>query len=243
MAEYTKEQINLAREVLKLNGLDRFLSLTDKFFEFADYLLTENEKHNLTAIRNIDDVWVRHFADSLLFADMFEGERKTLIDVGCGGGFPSIPLALSCKNLKVTAMDSTKKKTDFVLSAAKTLGIENYSSMCARAEEAGKNKVYRERYDIATARAVAALPALCEYTLPLVKVGGVLLAYKGKDAEIECEAAEPMIANLGGKISRIEKRILKDPNGEDMERALIVINKVRKTPDVFPRRNSAIMKK
>ena len=117
MAEYTKEQINLAGEVLKLNGLERFLSLTDKFFEFADFLLTENEKHNLTAIRNIDDVWVRHFADSLLFADMFGTERKTLIDVGCGGGFPSIPLALACKNLKITAMDSTKKKTDFVLSA------------------------------------------------------------------------------------------------------------------------------
>ncbi len=242
MTELFTSEKNRAEAVFKTNGLERFNYLIPKFYEFAEYLLEENKKHNLTALREIGGVWVRHFADSLLFADMFEGEHKTVIDVGCGGGFPSIPLAIACKNLKVTAMDSTKKKTDFVASAAKTVGLENYSSLCARAEEAGKNKVYRERYDIATARAVAALPALAEYCLPLVKVGGAFLSYKGRDADIECAAAEPMIANLGGKIEKVEKRILIDENGEEMERALIVIRKVRNTPPVFPRKNSAIKK-
>lgn len=242
MTEIDVTERKRAEELLKKNGLDRFCYLIPKFYDFAAYLLEENKKHNLTALREIGDVWVRHFADSLLFADMFEGEHKTLIDVGCGGGFPSIPLAIACKNLKVTAMDSTKKKTDFVVSAAQRIKIDNYSALCARAEEAGKNKVYRERYDIATARAVAALPALAEYCLPLVRVGGAFLSYKGKDAEIECAAAEPIIANLGGKIEKIEKRILTDENGEEMERALIVIRKVRNTPPVFPRKNSAILK-
>ncbi len=241
--EINAESRKMAEEILEKNGLKRFNYLIPQFYAFAKLLLEENEKHNLTALRRIDDVWVRHFADSLLFADMFEGEHRTVIDVGCGGGFPSVPLALACKNLKVTAMDSTKKKTDFVADAAEKLGLSNYSALCARAEEAGKNKVYRERYDIATARAVAALPALAEYCLPLVKVGGAFLSYKGKDAEAECAAAEPMIANLGGKIEKIERRILTDENGEEMERALIVVRKLRNTPSVFPRRNSVIMKK
>ena len=241
MSEADTLIIKEAEAVFELNGL-KYKSYIPQFYRFASLLLEENKKHNLTALRDISDVWVRHFADCLLFADFFGGEHKTMVDVGCGGGFPSIPLASVCKNLKITAMDSTKKKTDFVAMAAEELGLTNYSSLCARAEEVGRNKVYRERYDIATARAVAALPVLAEYCLPLVKVGGVFAAYKGKDAENEIAEAEPMIANLGGKIEKTEKRILRDPNGEEMERVLIIIRKVRNTPDVFPRRNSKIKK-
>lgn len=239
--DHFAETEKLAASIFAQNGCEQYTVLLPRFSAFGDLLLRENEKHNLTAIRSAEDVWLRHFADCLLFADFFN-TRATLIDVGCGGGFPSVPLALACPALKVTACDSTKKKTDFVSLAAQTLALENLRTLCARAEEAGKSPVWRERFDFASARAVSALPALAEYCLPLVRVGGCFAAFKGKDAEVELAAAEPMIANLGGKTDRILHKTLLAPDGEAIERSLIIIRKIRPTPAVFPRKNSVIQR-
>ena len=182
------------------NNLEITGRQADQLDRYAQLLVEWNEKMNLTAITDPEGVLVKHLMDSLTVLRSLPaaGEKVRLIDVGTGAGFPGIPLAVMREELELTLLDSLNKRLVFLEAVCRALGLE---ARCvhARAEEAGRQKAHREKYNVATARAVAALPALCEYCLPLVVPGGVFLAMKGPDGEREAQEAASAIKVLGGK--------------------------------------------
>ena len=208
------------------------------FSEYARLLKEWNEKMNLTNITDDKGIAIRHFVDSLTLVPHLEEELAkkkkkylTLIDVGTGAGFPGIPLKVAMPSLEVTLLDSLRKRVGFLDAVCTALGLKGIVTVHARAEDAGLSKQYREKYDVATARAVASLPVLCEYCLPFVKVGGIFLAMKG-NVEEEAESAKKSIITLGGTIETLHHFTLP---GTDMKRSIIVIRKVRATPAKYPR--------
>lgn len=219
------------------------ISVTDEMlsrFEKLAYLLVEQNKiMNLTAITDPDGIAVKHFADSisaLSAADFPQGAR--VLDVGTGAGFPSIPLLIARPDLNMTMIDSTAKKLKYVASAVESLGLAA-EVLHTRAEEAGQNKEYREKFDIVCSRAVAALNVLCEYCLPFVKVGGIFLAMKGAKAQEEIADAKNAIKTLGGKIIDEKSFTLSDGG----ERTIVVIKKISQVPPKYPRVSAQIAKK
>lgn len=208
------------------------------FKEYARILRKWNEVMNLTNIVDDNGIALRHFIDSLTLVKYIEAEQSkkgkkdlTIIDVGTGAGFPGIPVKVAMPDLKLTLLDSLKKRIGFLDEVIKTIELKNARTVHSRAEDAGSDAKFREKYDIATARAVAALPVLCEYCLPFVKEGGAFLAMKAHIDE-ELGESEKAIEKLGGKIERVDKFILP---GTDMDRAVVVIRKVKPTPKMYPR--------
>lgn len=208
------------------------------FSTYASLLKEWNEKMNLTNITDDKGIALRHFVDSLTLVSYLEKEMLTrdvrrlqLIDVGTGAGFPGIPLKVAMPELDVVLLDSLQKRVGFLKKVCETLSLEGISAVHSRAEDAGRSKLYRERYDVATARAVASLPVLCEYCLPFVRVGGIFIAMKG-NAEQEAEEALKAIATLGGRLETLDHFFLP---GTDMNRTIIVIRKLRATPAKYPR--------
>jgi 16S rRNA (guanine527-N7)-methyltransferase len=199
-------------------------------------VLRANQHFNLTAIRDFDGAWIKHIVDSLqgLRTELFEG-RKTVVDVGAGPGFPGLALAVARPELKITLLDSTRKKCDFIGATAKTLNL-NAKPLCGRAEEAGQNVVWRERFDLATARAVGSFAEVCELALPLVKPGGHLVLWRGEAAREEATKARGALAKLGGALRRGESVIPYELPGHTTRYHLVVIHKIRSTPREFPRR-------
>lgn len=229
--------------VFKENGLSSLLSIErmESFYLLTERMLTENEKYNLTAITEIDKIILNHYADCVcLSAKLKRG--ASVIDVGCGAGFPSLPLAIVRPDLKILAVDSTAKRVNYVEETARILGLDNLTTAVMRAEDGGKSAEYRERFDYATARAVAEMRVLSELTLPFVKVGGQLVAMKGKNAEFELSAAKKAIATLGGRNTVCESVTLKG-NGETLTHPFIIIDKKEKTPSSYPRPFAQISKK
>ncbi len=211
------------------------------FHGFTEYLLEVNAHTNLTAIRSIPDVIGKHLVDSLFAAETIPNGASVL-DLGCGPGFPSIPLAIARPDLKVTALDSTAKKIAFVKDAAARLGLSNLSAYAGRAEDAALAKQLGH-FDVVVSRAVARLQVLDELCLPYVKIGGFLLAMKGAKAEEELAEAQRGISILGGgRPERIACALL-PANGEPEARALIKIPKIKQTPPSYPRSYAAILKK
>ncbi|MBR3057697.1 MAG: 16S rRNA (guanine(527)-N(7))-methyltransferase RsmG [Clostridiales bacterium] len=205
---------------------------------YAAMLRKWNEKMNLTNIVDDKGIAIRHFIDSLTLVTYIENEERkqgrrdlSLIDVGTGAGFPGIPLKVTMSELSVTLLDSLKKRIGFLDAVCEKLQLQDIHTIHARAEEGAKSKLYREKFDISTARAVAALPTLCEYCLPYVKVGGIFLAMKGH-AEEETEAAQKAIVTLGGTLETVHNFTLP---GTDMQRSIVVIRKIRPTPPKYPR--------
>ena len=244
MAEINKQDFtsNLTK-VFKENGLSSMLSIErmESFFRLTERMLTENEKYNLTAITDIDKIILNHYADCVtLSAKLKKG--ASVIDVGCGAGFPSLPLAIVRPDLKILAVDSTAKRVNYVEETARMLGLDNLKTAVMRAEDGGKDTAYRERFDYATARAVAEMRVLSELTLPFVKVGGQLVAMKGKNAEFELSSAKRAIATLGGRNPVCEEITLKG-NGETLTHPFIIIDKKEKTPATYPRPFAQISKK
>ena len=231
-------------KVFNSNGLSSYLTMerVEKFYNLTVRMLCENEKYNLTAITDIDKIILNHYADCVtLSAKLKKG--ASVIDVGCGAGFPSLPLAIVRPDLKILAVDSTAKRINYVAETAKLLGLENVSAITMRAEDGGKNPEYREKFDYATARAVAEMRVLSELTLPFVKVGGEFVAMKGKNAEFELSSAKKAIATLGGRDTKCEEITLKDGVGEPLTHPLIVVKKKEKTPAQYPRPFAQISKK
>ena len=210
----------------------------EKFEKFCKILKEYNEKFNLTSITDDEGIYEKHFTDSLKGEEFFPLNAE-VIEIGSGGGFPSVPLKIERDDLSFTLLEATEKKCGYLRIVGKELGFENFNVVCGRAEEFGKKEEFREKFDVATARAVARLNVLCEYCLPFVKKGGYFVAYKG-DAEEEIKEAEKAVEILGGKIVEIKDFVLSEKSGR---RNIIVIKKERETPSEYPRLNGAIKKK
>lgn len=221
-------------------GVEISSELSDKLAKYAELLREWNEKINLTAILDDEGIAVKHFLDCLLVsrAAEFKSGMK-IIDVGTGAGFPGLVLAAAFSEIEVTLLDSTGKKLKAVEDMAMQMGVGNVKIVHARAEEAGKKAEFREKYDFATARAVAELRVLAEYTLPFVKVGGSFLSLKGASAVDEIDGAKNALKNLGGKIEGVNEFVL--PGGD--KRAIINVKKISHIPPRFPRVSAQIAKK
>ena len=219
-------------------GLDVTEAQYEKFRVYADMLAEKNAVMNLTAITDPAEVAQKHFLDSCLPLNFFDiPEGASLCDVGAGAGFPSLPIAIMRPDLGVTMIDSLNKRVEFLKDVSSQLGV-TAECLHLRAEDAGQGNL-RESFDIAVARAVSRLSVLCEYCLPLVKVGGAFLALKGGDCAEELRSAYTAVKTLGGKTELIREYAL--PNGDG--RTLIVIRKVSPTPKAYPRPQGKIKAK
>ena len=210
---------------------ERQLNQFNRYFEL---LVEWNEKMNLTAITEKEEVYLKHFFDSVSasFFVNLEGSMK-ICDVGAGAGFPSIPLKICYPELHVTIVDSLNKRITFLDHLAKELGLTNTFFYHDRAETFAKKPEFREQFDIVTARAVARMSVLSELCLPLVKEGGIFVAMKAANADEELKTAERAIKQLGGKVSAIHSFTLPI---EESDRNIVVVKKMKKTPNKFPRK-------
>jgi len=232
------------------NNLDIVLTerQLSQFINYYKLLVEWNEKINLTAITEFEDVCVKHFLDSAsivkLFSSYNETEEyfkdKSIIDVGTGAGFPGICLKILFPELKVTLMDSLDKRIKFLDEVILNLSLEKIDTVHARVEEFAKKKEYREQFDFATARAVASLPVLSEYCLPFVKVGGEFIAYKSEKANEEVSLSQNAFSILGGNLKENCSFVLPKT---DFKRSIIVIKKDKKTPSGYPRKAGTPVKK
>lgn len=223
------------------------LKLSDKQKEqFATYynkLIEFNKKVNLTRITDKNEVYLKHFFDSITplleFPDLFKGE-KTLCDVGAGAGFPSLPIKILCPDLSITIVDSLGKRLKFLDELVNDLSLDKVTLVHSRAEDAGQNKDLREKFDLVTGRAVARMSVLSEYCLPLAQINGYLVALKGPKAQDELTEAKHAIEVLGGSVEEVKELTLPDT---DDDRTLIVVKKIKATPKKYPRQAGTPNKK
>lgn len=230
------DTLSIIRKVFAECGMPQYAEgeKGEKFAVLFDELVAFNNVTNLTAITECEEVALRHFADSLTAAGKIP-TGATVIDVGCGGGFPTLPLAIARPDLAITALDSTAKKLVFVENMARKLSL-NVKTLAARAEEIPE---CREIFDIATSRAVARMNLLTELCLPLVKVGGKFVAMKGASGQEELAEAEGGITKLGGAVTGVDAFTLLSAG----ERVIITVDKVAPTPPAYPRPWGKIKKK
>ena len=205
---------------------------------YSRMLLEWNEKMNLTAITNPEEVQIKHFEDSLLLLEHLDiKQNASVIDVGTGAGFPGLVLKIARPDLKVTLLDSLNKRLIFLKAVCDEIGVE-VDLIHSRAEDAGRDEKCRAAFDYAVSRAVSALPALCEYCLPLIKTGGVMAAMKGPEMNEELNNAMDAIKLLGG--GEVQKKEYTLPNGDG--RSLVTIKKISQTPTKYPRKGVKISK-
>ena len=238
-----KDFVSELTRVFTLNKLGSMLNLdkAEKFYALTERMLTENEKYNLTAIKEPKKIILNHYADCAALAARLP-KKCSVADVGCGAGFPTLPVAILRDDVKITAIDSTEKRVRYVAETAEMLGLTNVVAVTMRAEDGGKSAEYRERFDVVTARAVAEMRVLTELCLPYVKVGGEMIAMKGKNAEFELAGAKRAIAMLGGTLDKCEEISLTDGE-ETLSHPLIYVKKKTKTPVAYPRPFAQISKK
>ena len=203
----------------------------DKFLLYKNLLQEWNNKINLTAITEDNDIVIKHFIDSLTVMK-YINSNDSIIDVGTGAGFPGMVIKIARKDTKITLLDSLNKRLNFLNEVINNCNLNNIKTIHGRAEDFGNNELYREKYDISIARAVANLATLTEFCLPFVKVGGKFIAMKGNSIE-EIEEAKKAIETLGGKIEKIDKIVLPET---DIERNIIIIKKIKNTPNKYPRK-------
>ena len=225
----------------KLFGVKLSEEQREQFRVYEALLIDWNSKINLTAVRDPEGIRIKHFLDSLscvpVLGDM---NGRSLIDIGTGAGFPGIPLRIVYPGLRLTLVDSVGKKADFCQLVVNTLHLKGVKVLKDRSEELGAAKIHREQYDAATARAVAVMPVLCEYLLPLVRVGGKMLAMKGESAPEETLTAATAIGKLGGAEPALTEVVLPGVEGK---RYLVSIPKTAHTPAGYPRRTGLPLKK
>lgn len=229
-----KEDIfkNKLRELVEEIGITLDEEKLNQFYMYKEMVVDWNEKINLTAITEDVDFIVKHFIDSITVNKYIE-EGKEIIDIGTGAGFPGIPLKILNKDNRIVLFDSLNKRLKVLEDIIEKLGLKNIKTLHGRAEETFKNKEHREKYDIATSRAVASLNVLVELMLPAVKVGGICICMKGNNAEEEINEAQKAIKELGGELITVDKIILPELN---LERNIIIIKKIKQTPSKYPRK-------
>ena len=216
----------------KILGVRFSVDQIEQFYKYMNLLIEWNEKMNLTAITEPKEIILKHFIDSITILKYIDDNSK-LVDVGTGAGFPGVPLSIMNPTLKITLVDSLNKRLIFLQEVVKELNLKNIEIVHARAEEFGQNKNYREKFDIATSRAVANLATLSEYLVPLVKIGGKIISMKASNAKEEINDAQKAIEVLGGKIEKIEEFDLPE---SDIGRTIIIIDKNKCTPAIYPRK-------
>ena len=208
----------------------------NKFQKYMNLLIERNKNINLTAITDKDEIVLKHFVDSLTINKNIVDNSK-IIDVGTGAGFPGIPLKIYNESLDITLLDSLNKRINFLNDVIEMLNLNNIRAVHSRAEDAAKNPDYRERFDIATSRAVANLSTLVEYLLPFVRVNGICICMKGPNVDEELSRAKKAIEVLGGRIEQVDNlKLAADDAENDLERNIIIIRKVRKCSNKYPRK-------
>ena len=230
------------KRIFELNRLSCTDEQAEQLWLLTVRMLEVNQHMNLTAIKEEKAVILRHYVDSLTVAEYLP-DGASVIDVGCGAGFPSLPLAIFRPELKITSLDGTAKRIAYVAETANMLGLSNLTAIAGRAEEYANRPQYREQFDVATARAVAALPILCEICIPFVKIGGCMIAMKSQQAQEELTQAARCIEICGGRNARIAPRCLSENATDFEQRSLILIQKSISTPKNYPRHFSKISKK
>lgn len=222
----------IMKEKGKRINVDFSVEQLGKFYRYMELLIEWNEKMNLTAIIEPEEIILKHFIDSLTILKEIK-ENDYIVDVGTGAGFPGIPLKIMLEENEFVLVDSLNKRLTFLKEVIKELNLNNIKVIHSRVEEFGQDKKYRETFDIATSRAVANLSVLSEYLIPLLKLNGRCICMKASEAKEEIEQAKKAINVLGGTIKNIEEFELPDTN---IGRTVITINKTNKTPNQYPRK-------
>lgn len=211
-----------------------------QFTDFYEYLVEKNKVMNLTGITEFQEVLIKHFLDSLACVKAVDMSRiKRIMDIGTGAGFPGVPLKIVFPHLEACLLDSLKKRVNFLEETFQMLKLENITAIHGRAEEYAKNKQYRETYDLCVSRAVSNLATLSEYCLPYVKTGGYFISYKSGTVQEEVEQAQKAVKILGGKIQDVVYFQLPD---SEIQRSLVVIEKIKATPGRYPRKAGTPLK-
>lgn len=226
-----------AEKIFSENKLEYTHELHEKLEIYCDFLIDYNRNVNLTAIIEPEDIWLKHFDDSILLlknVDISDG--ASLIDIGTGAGFPSVPVKLYRDDIRLTMLDSLNKRVVFLEKLCERLGIKA-EVIHGRAEEYGRKEAFREQFDVVTARAVAAMPVLSEYCLPFVKKGGIFAAMKGPGED--AGNAENAVKILGGNGIRVYDYML----GSDERRKIFLVKKISQTPTRYPRNSGQIKNK
>ena len=232
--------IEILRQGIEDFGIEASDKMLADFQKYKEILVEWNQKMNLTGIEDEKEVFIKHFLDSV--SAVTKGYIKngmSLIDVGTGAGFPGMPLRICLPELKVTLLDSLNKRINFLQEVANQLDIDDIEFIHGRAEDFGKSEEYREKFDVATARAVAGLPILMEFCVPFVKVGGYFICLKGPNANLELEESKAAMDTLG--IEFIEKIDIKLPDLE-LNHNILVFKKVKNTPSKYPRKAGKVTK-
>jgi len=216
------------------------ISITDKqlqqFIDYYELLVDWNSRMNLTSITEYGEVIKKHFVDSVSLISFYDFSKvESIIDVGTGAGFPGIPLKIMLPDISVLLLDSLNKRVNFLNHVIENISLENINAIHSRAEDAGLDPTYRERYDLCVSRAVANLSTLSEYCLPFVKVGGNFVSYKSADIKDELDSASKALSVLGGNLDKVEEFTIP---GTDISRSFVFVNKCKKTGSKYPRKGA-----
>lgn len=227
--EYNLDQFKKGLSDLNIDLTEKQI---EQFLKYYEILVETNKVMNLTAITEFDEVIEKHFLDSLSLVRVFDLNRNVkILDLGTGAGFPGIPLKITFPEIDIVLADSLNKRVKFLNEVVETLQLKQVEMVHGRAEELAKNKKYREQFDLCTSRAVANLSSLSEYCIPFVKEGGRFISYKSGEIEEEVDQAKRAIHVLGGKLDQVYKFDL-----HEQKRSFVIIEKVKKTPVVYPRK-------
>ncbi|MDP3386378.1 MAG: 16S rRNA (guanine(527)-N(7))-methyltransferase RsmG [Eubacteriales bacterium] len=225
---------NLLETLFRQSDIAITAKQINQFLDYEKLILEWNQKINITAITESRDIYIKHFIDSAI-VNQYIGSKTpySLIDVGTGGGFPGIPMKIMDEAIRLTLLDSLNKRIAFLQAVVDALSLKDVILIHGRAEDFGTSIEFRQKYDVATSRAVASINVLSEYCLPFVKMGGVFIALKGENIEDELKNGEKAVKLLGGEVVSVIKYVIP---GTDMGRSVVMIKKVSDTPERYPRK-------